>query len=325
MGASVSAYLGVLKATDSSCGGGCEEAFNSSLGTIAGMPVGFWGFLLWLLVLAGFVTLARVAALILAVGAMIFAFVQFLTFASICAFCMVHTGCALVAAALILQGERTDSRVLGVPLLFTMLLAMRPDGLTSSVHQQAGRANEMASSANYAAESRTEYGPTLANSDASVGLMWFGVGNGAVSTHLVLSLGCHHCLDLLLDAARAREPWINEQPSVLLGVAPDAFSLTQEIVAATLCFDEPVRGFREVFAALAPMRDQIIRNELDPVSRLLQDRFPSLVERRFAAEQILMDQARVLIKLPIQSTPVLIRGGRYTYSVVPELLFGAEK
>lgn len=324
IGAGLAAYLGWLKLLARPCaGGGCDAILFSAYGEFLGLPIGYWGVALWAAVVLGNGLVRRVAALALALGAGWLMFIQFVVLRGFCGYCTVHAGCALAAGALAWWGAQPRLRILAIPLLLPLpLLALsgppespRPQAIASA----AAPVSAAPDAATVRAGDSLGHGPALRAAEAGLAFGWLTRQRPADS-HLVLSLTCHHCVDLLLAAAREPGPAAPQAPGVLLGVAPRAFELNQEIVAATLLFDDPVRGFREVFGWLAPVRDHMIGNRFERVSEHLRQRFPDVASKHLAAEQILMDQERALLRLPIRSTPLLIRGEEYIYATDSALL-----
>lgn len=308
LGLAVSVYLAALKLFALPCvgPGNCQTVIYSAYGSVAGVPVGVFGALLWTAILTVRDEAKRGALLFLvAAGALVFMVLQFGVLRSFCLYCTLH---AVVAwGALLLNRERPRLWVLPLGLLVAAA------GFLGTRQYIAARA--------LPEESFTPKLASLASNPA--GLAWIGAIHPR-SPALVISLDCASCLDLLQELTAMNFSGRSAGPALYLKTNDANYTLSVVFTAAVLSQgDLPKRdAFLAVVGALLAEKPTLM-SDPEAAAVRLASMFPDAAAHQNDAKAVLAAQARTLEAAGAnQATPLLIRlDGRTSAFFSPAELF----
>jgi uncharacterized membrane protein len=307
LGLGLSLYLALLKTFSLPCigGGGCHGIIHSSYGSVLGMPVGYFGAVLW--AGAALVTdrTKRAALLaLLASGSLIFLCIQFFVLKGFCLYCTLHAAAAWLALAFNAQEPRRWAAVAGLGLALGGFGATR-------LHTASKAANS--------SPPATSATPIVS---AAEGLAWLG-DRTTQSPTLVISLDCPACLDLLEELTKQSYAGVTSGPAVFFKTTRQNETLTHVFVASVLASAAPKReSFLASTAILLSMKEQALSSPAAAAAQFSAF-FPKAAVQLEEAKRVVAAQNTVLAGNKLgETTPLLIPvNGRARAFFRPEDLF----
>lgn len=296
-GLTLALYLGALPLLHLPClGGQCAGVLGSSYGKILGVPVGFYGALLWTLALLRLGRGAALAHHALALGSIGFVALQATVLRQFCPWCLAHA--ALCWAAWPLRRRASVRPVLS--LLAAVALAVAGVAIHRQLHRPPP---PPAASVPVLAALRTD------------AFVWLGPVD-APAPVLVLSPSCPTCLDALERIAARGWPAATPRP-VIVWHTDDVNRQVVALLAASVEANPAIAPevFRTLLPALLTERDLLLNNPAGAVTVLELTWSPApaalaTMEARLARQQTALDAAKVT-GTPAWITP----GGNVAHSI----------
>jgi len=307
LGLGLSLHLALLKTFSLPClgGAGCQSIIHSSYGTVLGLPVGYFGALLWAGAILTPDRTKRASLLgLLAAGSLIFLCIQFFVLRGFCLYCTAHAVSAWLALAVNAHAPKRWAALLGVALAFGGFGAARMYAVTK------------------AAAVPTNAGNSWTLPAASGGLPWLGEVTSD-SPALVLSLDCPACLDLLDELTRLPLADTQGGPAMFFKATAQNEALTHVFVASILASAAPKReSFLASTAILLTMKEQALASPAQAAAQFASF-FPKAAAHLEEARRLVTAQnATLTTNKMADTTPLLIPvNGKAKAFFRPEELF----
>lgn len=291
-GLALSVYLALLKFFSLPCigPGGCHAVIHSSYGTVAGLPVGVFGALLWgAAILVPDDTKRRALLLLLAGGSACFMGIQFFLLHSFCLYCTLHAVAALLAVTVGWRAPHRAALVLGLVLAgagFAATRAFATKQVQASVDALPTTVNTLASDAS----AMPWLGPVLPDSPA-----------------VVLSLNCPACLELLEQLTRTSLKDVAGGPALFFKTTDDNRDLTTAFVASILASPASKReAFIASVSILLTMQDHALSSPQTAAAQF-SGMTPMGASQRDHAARLLEEQRQALVAAKLSdTTPLLV-------------------
>jgi uncharacterized membrane protein len=288
-GYSVLVKLAAIPCFSASCG----SVINSVYGTLAGIPVGIFGLLVWG-ALPHLPRSGRIAAKAAMVGgSVVFILIQVFVLDQFCPICGAHALACFAVAGLPVPRRQTFIAVY-LGLVLSLMAGAWADGWNRHRNRQQMLVPNPAAAV---------------SKEPLPGLAWLS-DQPLDDSRIVISLSCGQCQRILEDLLATR--------SVDRAVAPILFlteeendGVTRVVVAAVLSVgDDQAVGACSTAVALLFEDDTIIaRDDEMTATFLLSESFPDLESYLGEAEQLLERHAEALDALGVSTTPTVIVNG----------------